>query len=341
MSQILEITADEWVCCLIYKKDLYPSTPSTARLSVREHTLSRIVSGAAYEIVALIGAGGMGEVYRGRDTRLDRDIAIKVLNERLALDGRLLARFRTEAKAIAALSHPNIVSIYDAELQLRPLFLVTELLEGQTIRKAIERSPLSWERTVEIGAAVADGLGAAHAASIIHRDLKPENIFLTARHGVKILDFGLAQFKHAFQDGAGVLASTLSDMHLVMGTLGYMAPEQACAEPVTAATDMFSFGCVLYEMLTGRRAFQGSTAASTLAAILNEEPRRVTEYAKDVPPELDRWITHCLAKNPHERPQSAHDLALILRDVFGERKPNRHLKKSGASRHFSRPSRNR
>jgi serine/threonine-protein kinase len=284
-----------------------------------------------YEIVALIGAGGMGEVYRGRDTRLDRDVAIKVLNERLALDGRLLARFRTEAKAIAALSHPNIVSIYDAELQLTPLFLVTELLEGQTIRKAIERSPLSWERTAEIGAAVADGLGAAHAASIIHRDLKPENIFLTARHGVKILDFGLAQFKHAFQDGSGVLASTLSDMHLVMGTVGYMAPEQACAEPVTAATDMFSFGCVLYEMLTGRRAFQGSTAASTLAAILNEEPQRVTEYAKDVPPELDRWITRCLAKNPHERPQSAHDLALTLRDLFGERKPNRHFKKSGAS----------
>ncbi len=284
-----------------------------------------------YEIVALIGAGGMGEVYRGRDTRLDRDVAVKVLNERLALDGRLLARFRTEAKAIAALSHPNIVSIYDAELQLPPFFLVTELLEGQTIRKEIERSPLSWERAVEIGASVADGLGAAHAASIIHRDLKPENIFLTARHGVKILDFGLAQFKHAFQDGAGVLASTLSDMHLVMGTVGYMAPEQACAEPVTAATDMFSFGCVLYEMLTGRRAFQGSTAASTLAATLNEEPRRVTEYAKDVPPELDRWITHCLAKNPRERPQSAHDLALVLRDCFGERKPNKNLKKSAAS----------
>src|SRR6185312_981684 len=158
--------------------------------------------------------------YRGRDTRLDRDVAVKVLNECLASDGRLLSRFRTEAKAIAALSHPNIVSIYDAELQLPPFFLVTELLEGETIRRVIERSALTWQRAVEVGAAVADGLGAAHAAGIIHRDLKPENLFLTTRHGVKILDFGLARFKPAFEEGAGALALTLSDMHLVMGTVG-------------------------------------------------------------------------------------------------------------------------
>jgi serine/threonine protein kinase/tetratricopeptide (TPR) repeat protein len=272
----------------------------------------------------------MGEVYRGRDTRLDRDIAIKVLNERLALDGRLLSRFGTEARAIAALSHPNILSIYDAELQLGPFFLVTELLEGETIRQAIGRSPLSWQRAVEIGAAVADGLGAAHAAGIIHRDLKPENIFLTARQGVKILDFGLARFKRGFEEGAGLLASTLSDMHFVMGTVGYMAPEQARAEPVAAATDVFSLGCVLYEMLTARRAFQGPTAAATLAAILNDEPRPVTEYAKEVPAELDRWISRCLAKDPDRRPQSAHDLALILRDILGEHKPSERFKESGA-----------
>ncbi len=281
-----------------------------------------------YEIVALIGAGGMGEVYRARDTRLERDVAIKVLNERLALDGRLLSHFRTEAKAIAALAHPNIVSIYDAELQLWPFFLVTELLEGETIGRAIERSPLSWQRTIEIGGAVADGLGAAHGAGIVHRDIKPDNIFLTARQGVKILDFGLARFKRDLEEGAGALASTLSDMHFVMGTLGYMAPEQARAEPVTAATDVFALGCVLYEMLTGRRAFQGATAASTLTAILHEEPRPVREYAKEVPPELDRWIARCLAKDPDRRPQSAYDLALILREVSGARKPSTQLRES-------------
>ena len=152
-----------------------------------------------YEVVSFIGAGGMGEVYRARDTRLDRDVAVKVLTERVALDRRL-SRFRTEAKAIAALSHPNILSIYDAELQQSPFFLVTELLEGETIRRVIERAPLNWRQVVEIGAAIADGLGTAHAVGIIHRDLKPENIFLTARHGVKILDFGLAQFKRAFEE---------------------------------------------------------------------------------------------------------------------------------------------
>jgi serine/threonine-protein kinase len=264
----------------------------------------------------------MGEVHRARDTRLDRDVAVKVLTERVALDRRL-SRFRTEAKAIAALSHPNILSIYDAELQQSPFFLVTELLEGETIRQAIERSPLSWRRVVEIGAAVADGLGAAHAAGIIHRDLKPENIFLTTRHGVKILDFGLARFKRGFEEVPGALASTLSDVHVVMGTVGYMAPEQARGEAVTAATDMFSLGCVLYEMLSGRRAFQRSTPASTMNAILNEQPRPVCEYTKDVPPELERWITHCLAKDADERPQSARDLALIMRDLLGEHKDSR------------------
>lgn len=185
---------------------------------------------------------------------------------------------------------------------------------------------------VEIGAAVADGLGAAHAAGIIHRDLKPENIFLTARQGVKILDFGLARFRRDLEEGAGVLASTLSDVHFVMGTLGYIAPEQARSEPVSAATDVFSLGCVLYEMLTGHRAFQGSTAASTLTAMLHEEPRPVTEYVKEVPSELNRWIARCLAKDPDQRPQSAHDLALILSDFFNARGPSMRFKESGTNR---------
>jgi serine/threonine-protein kinase len=206
-------------------------------------------------------------------------------------------------------------------MQHWPFFLVTELLEGETIGRAIERSPLRWQRAVEIGVAIADGLGAAHAAGIIHRDIKPENIFLTARQGVKILDFGLARFKREFEASAAVQASTVSDMRFVMGTLGYMAPEQARGEPVTAATDVFSLGCVLYEMLTGRQAFHGSTAASTLTAMLHEDPRPVREYAKEVPPELDRWVACCMAKDPDRRPQSAHDLSLILTDVSGARKP--------------------
>ena len=281
-----------------------------------------------YEIIALIGAGGMGEVYRARDTRLDRDVAIKVLTEHLTLDGMLRSRFRTEAKAIAALSHPNIVSIYDAELQHPPFFLVTELLVGETIRAAIERSPLGWRRAIEIGAAVAEGIGAAHAAGVIHADLKPENIFLTARHGVKILDFGLAQFKPVFEEGPGSDASTLPDMDMVMGTVGYMAPEQVRAEPITAATDVFALGCVLYEMVTGSKAFEGSTATSTIAKILNEEPRPISECGKEVPPEVESWITHCVAKEPTQRPQSAHDLALILRDVSDDRKPRKRFEES-------------
>jgi eukaryotic-like serine/threonine-protein kinase len=271
-----------------------------------------------YEVVSLIGAGGMGEVYRGRDTRLDRDIAIKVLNERLACDARSLARFHTEAKSIAAMSHPNILSIFDAELQHPPLFLVTELLEGETVRQLIQHSPLPWRRGLEIGVAVADGLAVAHAAGIVHRDLKPENIFLTRRGAVKILDFGLARFKRDAGVEPGSLAPTLSDAGLVMGTVGYLAPEQARGEAIAAPADIFSFGCVLYEMVSGRRAFHRPTPASTLAAILNDNPRGVAEYVQDIPPELDRWIARCLMKEPEARPQSARDLSLILRDLLGE-----------------------
>jgi serine/threonine protein kinase/tetratricopeptide (TPR) repeat protein len=281
--------------------------------------LARRTRFGPYEIVSLIGAGGMGEVYRARDTRLDRDVAIKVLNERLACDPASLMRFQTEAKSIAAMSHPNILSIFDAELQHPPFFIVTELLEGETVRQLIRHSPLHWRRTLEIGAAVADGLAVAHAAGIVHRDLKPENLFLTKRGGVKILDFGLARFKRDSGSEPGSLAPTLSDAGLVMGTVGYLAPEQARGEAVTAATDIFSFGCVLYEMVSGRRAFHRSTPASTLAAILNDNPRSVTEFVEDIPPELDRWLTRCLIKEREARPQSVRDLGLVLRDLLGER----------------------
>ncbi|HJZ98056.1 MAG TPA: serine/threonine-protein kinase [Candidatus Solibacter sp.] len=249
--------------------------------------LSRGTMLGPYEIVSLIGAGGMGEVHRARDTRLDREVAIKVLSQHISSDPRSLARFHIEAKSIAKLSHPNILAIFDVELEHHPLFLVTELLEGGTLRKSIQHSPLPWRRALEIGIGVADGLAAAHAAGIVHRDLKPENIFLTNRGGAKILDFGLAQFKPEFRAGDGEETATLSGTGQLMGTVGYLSPEQARGERVTAATDVFSFGCVLYEIISGRRAFHGATPASTLAAILNDDPCSVREHVEDIPRELD------------------------------------------------------
>src|SRR3954447_12596150 len=243
-----------------------------------------------YSIVSLIGSGGMGDVYRAWDARLERDVALKLLKDELSIDERAMSRFRKEARAIAASSHPNILAIYDAELEHPPLFLVTELLQGETLRPVIERSPLPWRRAVDIAASVADGLSAAHETGIIHRDLKPENIFLTNRGMVKILDFGLAQFKFGRRGGPDPLTSTVSAVNLITGTVGYMAPEQVRAEAVTAATDVFSLACVVYEMVSGRRAFQRSTPASTLIAILNDEPRGVEEYDQSIPPELNRWI---------------------------------------------------
>jgi serine/threonine protein kinase/tetratricopeptide (TPR) repeat protein len=271
-----------------------------------------------YEIVSFIGAGGMGEVYRARDTRLDREVAIKVLAERLACDPRSLARFRTEAKSIAALSHPNILSIYDAELEHPPLFLVTELLEGENLGRLIKRSTLPWRRAVAVAIALADGLAAAHSAGIVHRDLKPENIFLTNKGGIKILDFGLARFKAGFEQKVDFSTVTFSETDLLAGTLPYLSPEQVRGEAVTAAADIFSFGCVLHEMLTGRRTFQRSTPAATIAAILNDQPPPISNDVERVPRELDRWIAHCLKKEPEARPQSARDLRLILGELFGE-----------------------
>ena len=283
-----------------------------------------------YSIVSLIGSGGMGDVYRGWDTRLERDVAVKLLKEELSIDDRALLRFKTEARAIAASAHPNILAIYDAELEHPPLFLVTELLHGETLRPVIERSPLPWRRAVDIAASVADGLAAAHETGIIHRDLKPENIFLTSRGIVKILDFGLAQFKFGKRGEPDPLTSTVSAVNLITGTVGYMAPEQVRGETLTAATDVFSLACVIYEMVSGRRAFQRSTPASTLIAILNDEPRGVQEYDQTIPPELNRWIGRCLEKDPSRRPQSAVDLALILRDLAGEKTAGRRPSERGS-----------
>ena len=272
-----------------------------------------------YEILAPLGAGGMGEVWRARDTRLDRDVAIKVLPERLAQDQAALSRFEREAKVLAALSHPNLLGILDFGREEELVYAVTELLEGKTLRSRLSTTELSWREAAKIGVAVAEGLAAAHARGIVHRDLKPENVFLTSDGRVKILDFGLARRDVLSSPGGESVTPTLMQETLpgtVLGTVGYMAPEQVSGEPADARSDIFSFGCLLYEMVTGSRAFPGKNAAETIAAILRDDPADPTTSGKPLPPDLTRVITHCLAREPSQRFQSAQDLAFDLNAVL-------------------------
>jgi Tol biopolymer transport system component len=273
-----------------------------------------------YEILASLGAGGMGEVYRARDTRLDREVAIKVLPEDVAKSPDRRARFEREAKAVAALSHAGILALHDVSLEGDPAFVVTELLEGETLRERLAGGPLPVRKAVDYGVQAARALAAAHARGIVHRDLKPENLFLVRDGQLKILDFGLAR-----QDARSALASdtrspTLAqptDAGTVLGTVGYMSPEQVRGETVDSRSDIFSLGAVLYEMLSGRRAFQRGTAAETMTAILREDPPalerdRVSTGASFVPAGLERVVSRCLEKSPEERFQSARDLAFAL-----------------------------
>lgn len=271
-----------------------------------------------YQISSLLGAGGMGEVYRARDLRLDRDVAVKILPEHLAQDAEALRRFEREAKAVAALSHPNILSIFDFGSEDGVSYAVMEFLEGETLRDCLKRSPMRWRQAAEIGIAITEGLAAAHAKNIIHRDLKPENIFLTNDGGVKILDFGIARMKRTVKPDSETLTAPHDTTRpgLVMGTLSYMSPEQVRGQAVEAQSDIFSFGCVLYEMVGGHRPFSGETGAEIIAAILKEDPPRLTESAKDIPPELERIINHCLEKLPEQRFQSARELARNLRTML-------------------------
>ncbi|MBI3682023.1 MAG: serine/threonine protein kinase [Acidobacteria bacterium] len=259
-----------------------------------------------YEILAPLGAGGMGEVYRARDPRLGREVAVKVLPEHLSQTA--LAPFKREARVVAALSHPNIMALYDVGAEQGVSYAVTELLEGETLRSRLAGSAISWPKAVEIGVALAEGLAAAHSKRIIHRDLKPENIFLTSDGRVKILDFGLARVVAVTPE-----AETATEPGAVMGTVGYMSPEQVRGEQVGPPSDIFSLGCVLYEMIAGRRAFSRPTASETLSPILRDEP---PELGIQIPPELDRVIRHSLEKNPGERFQSARDLAFALKAIL-------------------------
>jgi Tol biopolymer transport system component len=258
----------------------------------------------------------MGEVYRARDAKLNRDVAIKVLPPGLAADADARARFEREAMAVAALSHPNILAIHDFGEASGRHFAVMELLEGQTLRQVLEAGPLTSKRATEYARQMAEGLAAAHAKGIVHRDLKPENVFVTRDGHVKILDFGLARQVAPVGAGGGQTTSPTmvgrTEPGMVMGTVGYMAPEQVRGDAVDHRADIFAFGVVLYEMLAGKRPFEGATGAETMTAILREDPPAVTSVRETVPASLERVVDHCLEKQRESRFQSARDLAFAL-----------------------------
>ncbi len=261
-----------------------------------------------YEVCDLLGAGGMGSVYRARDRRLDRDVALKVISDEIAQDPGMRSRFEREAKAIAALSHPNILSIFDFSKDRDVLYAVTELLRGETLRRRMDRGRVPWREAVDIASAVSAGLAAAHGRGVIHRDLKPENIFLTSDGHVKILDFGLATLrKPAGDDEKTEILATKAGQ--VVGTVPYMAPEQIRGGNITAQTDLFSLGSTLYEALSGRRPFRGENSLATIAAILDERPPALPD---DVPSRVANAIMRCLEKDPASRFASAADLREAL-----------------------------
>jgi tetratricopeptide (TPR) repeat protein len=270
-----------------------------------------------YEIGAMIGRGGMGEVYRASDTRLGREVAVKILSSHLAEDPASLARFRREARAVAALSHPNIVAVFDVGSDGGTQYVVTELLEGETLRGRLSASPLTLGETLRVATAIADGLAAAHVKGIIHRDLKPENIFLTQDAGVKILDFGLASVQPLAGAPFDSVAQTaaLTEPGLLMGTIGYTSPEQLAAKPLTPATDIFSFGCVLYEMLLGQMPFKRDSNMEVIASVMRDEPFS-REAAKQLPPATRSLVERCLEKRPTDRFQNGAEAGAALRELI-------------------------
>ncbi len=265
-----------------------------------------------YEVLSSVGAGAMGEVYRARDPRLGREVAVKVLPESFSSEPQRLRRFEQEARAAASLNHPNLLAVYDIGEHEGAPYIVSELLEGETLREKLAAGPIPLRKAVDYALQLARGLGAAHEKGIVHRDLKPENIFVTRDGRVKILDFGLAKLIHPEAMPDGVTATIQSDAGTVVGTVGYMAPEQVRGKPADARTDLFALGAILYEMLTGKRAFQGDTSADTMTAILTKDPPEFGSANAHVSPALDRIVRHCLEKSPEERFQSARDVAFDL-----------------------------
>jgi eukaryotic-like serine/threonine-protein kinase len=274
-----------------------------------------------YEVLAPLGAGGMGEVYRARDPRLSREVAIKVLPAPFSADSDRLRRFEQEAQAAGSLNHPNITAVYDIGTHAGALYVVTELLEGETLRSWLAGGALSSRKAAEYAIQVARGLAAAHEKGIVHRDLKPENLFVTKDGRVKILDFGLAKLMRPEEPGVPLTEIATqtagTEPGIVMGTVGYMSPEQVRGKPVDARSDIFAFGAILYEMLSGRRAFQGDTNADTMTAILTKEPLELSQTNREIHPGLERIVRHCLEKNVQERFQSARDVAFDLEALSG------------------------
>jgi hypothetical protein len=274
-----------------------------------------------YEVIAPLGAGGMGEVYRAKDPRLGREVAVKVLPASFSNDPDRLRRFEHEARAAGVLNHPNITAVYDIGSHDGAPYVVTELLEGETLRSRLATGPLSTRKALDYAIQIARGLAAAHEKGIVHRDLKPENLFVTKDGRVKILDFGLAKLKQAESGGpeeTNLPTGTVgTEPGVVLGTMGYMSPEQVRGKPADHRSDIFAFGAILHEMLSGKRAFHGDTPADTMSAILTKEPPDLSTTNQDVHPGLDRIIRHSLEKNPEERFQSARDLAFDLEALSG------------------------
>src|ERR1700690_2929181 len=272
-----------------------------------------------YEILSTVGAGGMGEVYRAREARLGRDVALKIILESAAHEPDRLPRFEQEARAVAALNHPNILAIHDIGQHNGSPFLVSELLEGESLRTVLEGGALPQRKTIEYGVQIAYGLAAAHEKGIVHRDLKPENIFVKKDGRIKILDFGLAKLLQS--PGSDSEELTMTSSHtaagVVIGTASYMAPEQVRGKAADVRTDIFAFGAVLYEMLSGVRAFRRDTTAETMTAVLKDEPPELSGTGRLVSPTLERIVRRCLEKSPDQRFQSARDLSFALSAFSG------------------------
>jgi serine/threonine protein kinase len=276
-----------------------------------------------YEIVAPLGAGGMGEVYRALDTRLGRDVAVKVMPPHLIENAEARARFEREARVISALNHPHICVLYDLGREGGIDYLVMELVDGESLAHRVARGPLSTARGLRVGAEIADALDRAHRAGVVHRDLKPGNVMLS-KSGAKLMDFGLARERRGgvlSSAGSGPLpmsqsptiATPLTSEGALMGTSHYMAPEQLEGREADARSDIWALGCVLYEMATGRRAYEGATSATLISSIMKDEPRPLIDLVPLAPTGLDRVIRACLAKDPEQRWQNAHDVAVALR----------------------------
>jgi len=272
-----------------------------------------------YEIIAPLGKGGMGEVYRARDTRLRREVALKLLPDAAARDADSLHRFDRETRAVATLNHPSILAIHDTGSFRAVPYAVTELLEGESLADRLRTGPLHPQKAVEVASQIADGLAAAHEKGIIHRDIKPDNIFLTNEGRAKILDFGIARIEQPARTAglSDTVSNRGSSSQFLVGTAGYMSPEQVRGKPIDARTDIFSLGATFYEMLTGRRAFARDSPVETLGAVLRDDPRRHPE-AEKIPASLQGFVFRCLEKDPADRYQSARDLVMDLRAYQAE-----------------------